>query len=377
MAMKRLCIFLIYDYDKVVDEYIGIVLDELRKSAEHLVIVCNFDKIRSGEEYLEGRYDQIFFRDNTGYDAGAYKDVLDNLITWEKAYEYDELLLTNDTYIAPLYPFEEMFDKMSRSQCDFWGITRHPKGEFKDGRQYPSHIQSYFLNFKRKVFHSKEFRDYWDAYKSSNDKMNTIYSFELGINIFLAENGYAGKAYMDLVPLDFADHYSMNPYSMRPYELIRDARILMIKKNILFFDNRGYVNALKALEFIEQNLDYDINIIKRYISRVETTKPGITVYDFNAMGRFIDSHDRIYIYGKGIWANIMTIYFQYRGWRMDGYLVTNMTAENEGALIFSETQIMRNDGVIIAQKYKEIGEKIYEILMDKCMPQQIFMPVYR
>lgn len=375
--MKRLGIYLIYNCEKVVDKYIGIVLEELRKNVEYLVVVCNFDQIRSGAGYIEGKYDQIFFRDNVGYDAGAYKDALNRLITWENAYEYDELLLTNDTYMGPLYPFDEMFDAMSDSQCDFWGITRHPEGEFSNGYQYPAHIQSYFLNFKSKVFHSEAFRHFWNGYKHSDDKTETICAFELGINTFLADKGYSGKAYMDLFTFGFSDTYSMNPYSMHPYELIKYGRIPIIKKNILFFDNRGYINTLKALEFIDKNLDYDINIIEEYISGVESTKSDITVYDYAALEKFVNRYRRIYIYGKGKWADTMTDYFEYRGWNVEGYLVTDMISENTGALVFAEAEIQKNDGIVVAQRHKENGEAIYKTLMEKCAPQQVFMPVYR
>ena len=37
--------------------------------------------------------DDIFYRENKGLDAGAYKDMLCNIIGWDAVYQYDELYL--------------------------------------------------------------------------------------------------------------------------------------------------------------------------------------------------------------------------------------------------------------------------------------------
>ena len=51
--MKRLCIYLTYDKQKIVDRYIGYMLKELRKCVKTLVVVCNEDKILHGAENVE------------------------------------------------------------------------------------------------------------------------------------------------------------------------------------------------------------------------------------------------------------------------------------------------------------------------------------
>ena len=48
--MKRLCIYITYDKDSVVDAYIGYMLKELRECADHLAVVCNEEK---GAELLK------------------------------------------------------------------------------------------------------------------------------------------------------------------------------------------------------------------------------------------------------------------------------------------------------------------------------------
>lgn len=51
--MKRLCIYLTFDQQNIVDEYIGYMLKELKTCVETLVVVCNALEIRQGRDILE------------------------------------------------------------------------------------------------------------------------------------------------------------------------------------------------------------------------------------------------------------------------------------------------------------------------------------
>ena len=50
--MKRLCIYLVYDKQNIVDEYIGYMLQELKTSVDTLVVVCNGLEIKKGKSIL-------------------------------------------------------------------------------------------------------------------------------------------------------------------------------------------------------------------------------------------------------------------------------------------------------------------------------------
>ena len=259
--MKRLCIYAIYDRQKKINKYIEPILRELKKFTTDIIVVCNFDEITEGKEYVLPYAAEIYFRDNIGFDAGAYKDALINLVTWDKALLYDELLLTNDTYFAPIYPFDEMFCRMERKQCDFWGITRHSKVFIEDMGEFDEHIQSYFLNFKRELFHSEHFKHFWNAYQYMPDKIHTVVNFEIGINTYLSERGYRGCAYTDDYWMPFVNMRGVNPYFQFAYELIRDAKVPMIKKTNFYGKNRWLLNTFAALEYIGENTDYDLSLM--------------------------------------------------------------------------------------------------------------------
>jgi rhamnosyltransferase len=375
--IRRLCIYLIYDPDRIVDEYIGTVLSELRKFSDKLVVVCNFESIKSGESYVTEYADEVFCRKNIGYDAGGYQQALSEFVTWEKVYEYDELLLTNDTWFGPIYPFGEMMEKMHNVKCDYWGITRHPEGKLGDGTRFSSHIQSYFLDFRSNVLHDKKFKKFWDEYVSANDKIETIKRFELGINGYLEKNGFLGKSYMELFKLSFNEERA-NPYNMHTYELLRDIRMPLMKKTIIDFDNSGYVNVLKALEFVRLETNFDYSLIEKYMDRKKCMGRRTISFDFECMENFLQTHTRIFFYGYGVWAHTLADYFAYRNWPFDGYLVSeiNENPVSEDVQCFFDADIRGTDGIIIAQKNKSVCEDIVSNVLTRCSRGNILTPIY-
>ena len=93
--MKRLCIFLTYDKDKIIDRYVGYMLKELKSCVQYLVVVCNMTEIVRGAEILEKYADKILYRENIGFDAGGFKEALCDYIGWDTVLKYDELILAN------------------------------------------------------------------------------------------------------------------------------------------------------------------------------------------------------------------------------------------------------------------------------------------
>ena len=51
--MKRLCIYLTYDKQGIVDSYIEYMLRELKTISDRLIVVCNQPQIVSGEHFLK------------------------------------------------------------------------------------------------------------------------------------------------------------------------------------------------------------------------------------------------------------------------------------------------------------------------------------
>lgn len=78
--MRRLGIFVFYDKSGIVDGYVEYIITQLNKVLDDLIIVVNGDINEAGECILKNYSTQFYKRDNTGLDAGAYADVIVNLL---------------------------------------------------------------------------------------------------------------------------------------------------------------------------------------------------------------------------------------------------------------------------------------------------------
>src|SRR5574344_1485014 len=116
--MKRLSLYVFWEKDGIVRNYVSYYLSELHKISEILVIVNGNINIAS-RNILQQIGCQIFTRNNHGQDFGAWNDAI-KFIGLDQIKKYDQLILCNFTCYGPIYPFEEMFKSMEQRNCDFW-----------------------------------------------------------------------------------------------------------------------------------------------------------------------------------------------------------------------------------------------------------------
>lgn len=141
--MKRIAFYLFWEKDGVVDRYVPYCLEKLREHVEHIVVISNGPLSEAGRGELRGVADEVWERENVGFDVGGYKDALTRF-GFDRLAEYDELILLNYTFFGPTYPFSEMFDQTDRWDLDFWGISDHAEASphhFATGGVLPHHIQ--------------------------------------------------------------------------------------------------------------------------------------------------------------------------------------------------------------------------------------------
>lgn len=276
--MKRLGIFVFYDKDGIVDDYVVYLLKSIEEYLDHLVIVCNGKLTEEGRSRLSVFSDNITVRENTGYDAMAYKLAMTEYLGWNEVLKYDELLLFNDTFFGPFYPFSEVFDKMEVSQCDFWGLTYHEKArDYYNGTDeiLPPCLQTYFCAYRKSVLQSAAFQDYWNRFDSTQWIFSDVARHEQFFTKYLEDAGFTWDVYVNA-----REYNSKEPegnfiqYYYIAYELIRDYRCPVIKrKNFVIkrmnmqAGNTGE-DIANAFKYIEQNTSYDTNMIWSNILRL-------------------------------------------------------------------------------------------------------------
>ena len=279
---KRFSMYCFYDKNGIVGEYVFYYLKALKEVSEFLYVIVNGYVNENDHAKLLAIANRVDIRENYGYDAYAYKHALnecENLLS-----EYDELILSNNSFYGPVYPLENVFKHMERknqpsantSNIDFWGITLHPRinARINDKQKLPyinEHIQSYFLVFNRQVFLSKTFSDFFQNLPPINNFLDAVVLFELELTRVLSEEGhFRYSSYVD--PEKFPDCNCTIPY---PYDLYRDGKTPFIKRKVFFEKyheiislNRGN-QSRRLLDELKNSGSYPVELIWNDLLRTQ------------------------------------------------------------------------------------------------------------
>ncbi len=370
--MNRLCIYVTYNKENKIEAYVGYMLKALREYVTTLYVVCNYSKIVKGrKEYVEPYADEIFYRENRGYDAGAYKDMLCTVLGWEEVSQYDELVMMNDSFFGPFYDLSVCFETMEKQTCDFWGMTRSYGGYFSSVEcSYGPHIQSYFLGFSKNVLTCQSFRNFWKAliYPESYEK--AVVNFEFALNDYFKNQSFVSMTLTDVWGMTFQENE--NPFLSCSLELIRDKSFPLLKKKSLLIRNAGFENAFNAVRFLEENSSYPVKWIWDIIDS-QFYIEGYAPEGQNCLEFFYKKFKRIYIYGAGVCGKNLLLYFSYRGWKQEGLIVSNMVGQDTECLLFEDAIIDDETGIIVSAIREEVSREIVKCVEKRCRKEQLFI----
>lgn len=272
---NRLGIYTIFDKDGVVDEYILFFLKALSVWTSRLVVVCNGYLTEQGHEQLEALGCEVICRENTGFDAWGVKAGLE-YVGFDKLEAYDEVVISNNTLFGPVCDMRPMFETMSARKVDFWGIASHEG--MKDFDPFncnpygyvPEHIQSYFYAVRRRLLHSKNFRNFWENLPELNHYNAAVGMYETVMTKFFADAGYEWDCYMDREL-----YYGMtdNPLIAMPTEAIRDWNCPFFKRRAFFQDYdylttfTGQQSASCLLQYLQEETEYPVEMVWQNLIR--------------------------------------------------------------------------------------------------------------
>ena len=268
--MKRLGIFVFFDKEGVADRYIDYLLKSISKVLDELCIVVNGYIEPDSRKRLEEYAQSFYVRENSGYDAGAYKCVLENLLRDGLLKAFDELVLFNDTFYGPFWGFEQVFNEMEDDECDIWGLSSH---EPIKSMQNPDfflgwHLQSYFLVVKENALHSDTFADFWNSYLISDDYNDTVFRFEASFSAMMKEAGFSLKAYSELEKYKYPNPYDNYDYSLLITDEMTMATHYPVLKKRAFIENGRMNPSLRILlKYLDTHSDYDANLIWENLAR--------------------------------------------------------------------------------------------------------------
>ena len=231
--MNRGLVYFHFDPHHQVRDYVVAALSSLRPHADHILLVSNSPISEADRTRLETCCDEILQRPNEGLDAGAYRAGLEHL-GWERLADFDELILTNHTYYAPLRPWEEVLARAANwGDISFWGMTEHAAMRphpFLAQRELPRHLQSHWIAVRRRLLTDPAFCEYWEQMPPVTSYRDSIQWHESRFTGHFAELGHTWEV---AFPVD--RYRSENPAIEEAPALLADGCPLL-KRRALFHD---------------------------------------------------------------------------------------------------------------------------------------------
>jgi hypothetical protein len=268
--VKRAGIFLFYDPEGKVDDYILGCLGSLQQHMDYLLVVSNSPLDETNRKRLESVSSEVMERKNVGYDVGAYRDGLRHL-GWDHMGDYDELVLFNYTFFAPIHPWAGLFERTDKWDTDFWGITEHDEVRphpFLPKLVMPRHIQSHWIAVRSSLSTTKDWRTYWEDMPPIESYNDSIQWHESRFTGYFNALGYRHE-----VAYNVDDYPSANPVFDNATLLLQDGCPILKRRNL--FHNPLHLDrfAIIGADMLEQAraAGYDTDLILSNLAR--TSKP--------------------------------------------------------------------------------------------------------
>ncbi len=207
---KRIMLYLHFDQDNLIDPHIYYQIKAFQNSGINIIFISNSNIPDADKKNLRTFVSEIIERSNSGFDFGAWKEIL---LKRNQSFfnEYDELILCNSTCYGPLFPLSDVFHHMNQTPCDFWGMTQHIRTEL-----FPEHLQSYFLVFRHSVLQSEYFWSFWKNLPVPTSLHSAIHNGELALTQYFSSHGFHYVPYVKilepekLLALGIEESFSMN-----------------------------------------------------------------------------------------------------------------------------------------------------------------------
>lgn len=369
MNVRRIAIMTIFDTEGHLDEYAEYLISKTLEICSRLIVVSNHKLDGESKSVILKYTEEVYERENVGFDAGAYKDVITKYAGIQEICKYDELVLLNDTYYGPFDSWEPVFDAMASQDVNFWGITKI-YGSQLDEQYEKDRIQSYFLVFRKKIIKSHTFMDYWNNLQYPATYKDAVIEFEIGIYEWLKDGGFRDGVYAEVMGCGVRE--GVNMYRDNSYVLVSRYGCPIIRRKNLYGATANYNNAVKTVEYVDKNMQYDVKFIRNNIKRLETN--GTTKW----FGRdrtidFCRKYSTIYVYGHGKVAEQTVRYLIDLGLSYSGYIVKEKKP-GEDALQYDEVKLSNATGIIIGVGAKYFGE-VYDMLR-KDIPVEQLLGIY-
>ena len=264
-AGRRLVIYVVWDRRGEVEDHIPYALAGLREHADRILVVVNGALSPGGRAKLELVSDDILVRDNHGYDIWAHKHALDHL--GAEMDEFDEVILTNDTWFGPIRPYGPVLARMGERPVHFWGMTDHAREEpnpFTKKGVLHYHLQSYWIAVRATLFRSEAWAAYWRDLPEMPEYLDAVLRHEITFTEHFASRGYTHD-----VAFPCADYPTAHPALFNADLLLADGCPTLKRRPLFhwppFLDRHGVIGRWTMADV--DRYGYPVELIWRNLAR--------------------------------------------------------------------------------------------------------------
>lgn len=262
--MKCLAIYVHHNCKGGVPEYVKYALKGVKAVADAILVVTNGTLAEEEQRKLEDIHGVTVLAGDAGdSEWDAYKAGIEHY-GYDAIAALDNLLLTNDSYYGPIYPYAEMWAEMDRIQCHLWGIIQHPNLETDPatGRKLSNKPQKgdrdFWLAFRKDLIASNDFRQYWEGITCSENEAG-----EGDIAAAFQRLGYVAAEYIDFEKYSAVVH---DPILVNDLLVIQE-KCPIVKRDYFFGSKDASIHFRNdsgmwhLLSYLTENNLYDGNMI--------------------------------------------------------------------------------------------------------------------
>lgn len=259
--MKRLLLYVHFNKYNRVSSHVIYQLEKLRPLFTHVVFISNSEVEDSYQLLLRENnlITDFIQRENVGFDFAAWRDGM-SYIGYDEITHYDSITIMNDTCFGPLWDMKDHYlTYESDSTVDFWGLTNN-----RATKEFPEHIQSYFISFKKAIIQSPKFLEFWKGVENFTAVQDVIDHYETKVTTVFLDEGFRYQTIFDTTSED-ASHMLHADFSYYNPTAILKKEVPFIKVKAI--DANQHITPY-LLNDIEQRSDYPIDLIVSHMSEI-------------------------------------------------------------------------------------------------------------
>lgn len=322
---NSLAIISVYDSDGIMDDSVIFYMKALMNVAGRMIVAVNGALTEDGTMKIRSITDEIYRRPNTGFDFGAYKDVIENYLQPGELKHYQELILCNDTCYGPLVPFEDIFARMQEGNPEFWSIN------YMEDPLLP-HFQSYFMVFRGDAVSLLADFLYREVDAGTGNPTQAC-GYEHGLSEVILSRGIRTDYYTSKAQ----GYHNLDIFGAPDFALEK-LGLPLIKRRAFSDELAVKDNCRRALHMIAEQGVYPISCILENVGRVyrrdfsdalqKQYATEACFFEKNYVSRqeviaFCRKHKKIYLYGNGYMSTLFMARFERYMDEFGGYVVSD------------------------------------------------------